>query len=79
MGRDGSAPRLPRGSIGMGEILFSPLCLATYGRQEADLPVMATGELVLPPTVCSSQESRPCTLPRQHSKADPRVEGQVNW
>lgn len=48
--------------------LGSPL--STYGRQEICLWVTRTGELSLPLPSCSTQESRPCTLPRQHSRVD---------
>lgn len=33
--------------------------------------VMSLGEMFLQLTSCSTQESRPCTLPGQHSKASP--------
>ena len=37
--------------------------------------VMGLGELALLLTSCTTQESRPCTLPGQHSRADPGDRG----
>ena len=51
----------------------------------ADPVIMRAGELSLPITRCSTRESRPCTSPRQQSRAgpsgsaDPKERKQENW
>ena len=55
-----------------GEMFSSPLThhpLLPVAGEGPGPGVTRTGELTLPLTSCSTQESRPCTSPGEHSRA----------
>ena len=74
--RTGPATCLLFGSVGEGEIP-SPTITNCHLQQteELALGVMRVGELALPLTCYSTQESGPCTSPGHHSRAGPGCGG----